>query len=575
MEEKKEISIMKKTYKDFGKIKRPRNISLEEKQEILKKLFEKKAEIFTSDPEIQEKIRKRLDWIEGPNYIESRLEKLQKFAEEVKENFSYVVWCGMGGSGLFPLVLSKVFVSAEGYPELHVIDTNDPENIAEVEKLPFEKTLFVIVSKSGTTIETLSHFKYFWDKVEKVKKFPGENFIALTDPGSPLERTAKELGFRKIFAHPPYIGGRYAALSEVGFLPAALMGLDLKKALNYAKNMYEACGKDIPWDYNLAAGLSEFLIECFIQGQDKVTFIVDPLLKPFVFWIEQLMAESLGKELTGLIPVVGEAPGSPTLYGTDRTFIYMTLRGREKLYQRLIMDLKAEGFPVKTLILEDKYEIFGEVFRWMLAIALCGYFISVNPFDEPDVVLTKQKTKEFLEKFKKEQDFGMEFYLDEDTGWGFFYENTVSLEFPKFTALLKKFFSEMSPWSYVGLLAYLPINDEVEELFRDIRNLIREKKGCSTIFGFGPRYLHSTGQLFKGGPILGRFIIFTRRGRKEEQVIPGEGYTFWDQQFSQACGDFKALEEKKRPVIMIHLTENYREDLKKLYSYFEKALSPE
>ena len=575
MNEKRDPRIIKKTYKEFGRIKRPKNLPSEEKQKLLQKLFEKKAEVFTQDPELQEKIRKRLDWIEGPGIIESKLEEIKIFAEEIKKDFSHVVWCGMGGSGLFPLVLSKIFVPAEGYPELYVIDTNDPENIENIEKLPLEKTLFVIVSKSGTTIETLSHFKYFWKKVEELKSSPGENFVALTDPGSPLEKTAKELGFRKIFAHPPYIGGRYAALSEIGFLPAGLMGLDLQKAIKFAKNMYEACGKDIPWDYNLSAMLAEFLIECYIQGQDKITFIVDPLLKPFVFWIEQLVAESLGKDLTGLVPVVGESPGSPTLYGTDRTFIYITLRGREKIYQRLIMDLKSEGFPVKTMILEDKYEIFGEVFRWMLAIALCGYFMSVNPFDEPDVVLTKQKTKELLEKFKKEKDFGMEFYLDEETRWGFYYENTVSIEFPKFTALLKKFFTGMSPWSYVGLLAYLPIDDEVEDLFRDIRSLIREKKGCSTVFGFGPRYLHSTGQLFKGGPILGRFIIFTRRGRKENQIIPGEGYTFWDQQFSQACGDFKALEQKNRPVIMIHLTENYKEDLKKIYSYFKKALSPE
>jgi len=565
--------IIKKTYKSTERIKRPKNLPEETKKEVLQKLFQKNPEVFPFDKETQEKIRKRLDWIDGPNYILPKIKELQSFAEEIKKEFSNVVWCGMGGSALFPLVLSQIFGPKEGYPNFFVLDTNDPENISKIEELPLEKTLFVVVSKSGTTIETLSHFKYFWGKLENLKSDPGSNFVAITDPDSPLEKVAKELRFRKIFHHPPFIGGRYAALTEIGFLPVVLMGLDINKALNYAKNMYEACLPDIPWEYNLSAGLAEFLMECYIKGQDKLTFITDPLLRPFTLWIEQLVAESLGKEFTGIIPVVGESPGSPTVYGTDRTFIYLTLRGREKLYQRLIMELKEEGFPVKTLFLEDRYEIFAETFRWMLAVALCGYFMSLNPFDEPDVVLTKQKTKEFLEKFKKEKDFGIEFYLDEDTNWGFYYEKTVTIEYPKFTALLKKFFKDLSPWTYIGFLAYLPVDFEIEDIFRDFRTLVREKKNCSTVFGFGPRYLHSSGQLYKGGPILSRFMIFTRRGRKAEQVIPGEGYTFWDQQFAQACGDFKALEEKKKPVIMIHLTENYKEDLKKFHSYLEKALS--
>ncbi len=564
---------IKKTYKDFGRIKRPRNIPSEEKQKLLEKLFQKDPSLYTSDPELQKKIRARMDWVEGYNYIKPKLESLKAFAEEVKGEFKHVVWCGMGGSSLYPLVLQKMFGPAEGYPEFRVLDTNDPENIAQVEALDLSKTLFVIVSKSGTTVETLSHFKYFWKKVEGLTDSPGKHFVALTDPGSPLEKTAKDLGFRRVFQHPPFVGGRYAALTEVGFLAAALLGLNLEKAIGYAKNMYEACTPDIPWEYNLGASLAEFLVESYIQGQDKLTFICDPLLKPFVLWLEQLIAESLGKELTGIVPIVGESPGSPTVYGTDRVFVYFALKGREKIYQRLVNELKENAFKVKTIVLEDRYEIFAEVFRWMVAIALCGYFMTLNPFDEPDVVLTKQKTKEFLEKFKKEKDFGLELYLDEDTGWGFFYEKTISIEFPKFTALLKKFFKDMSPWIFIGFLAYLPEDDEIEDIFRDFRTLVREKRNCSTVFGFGPRYLHSSGQLYKGGPVLSRFMIFTRKGRREDQVIPDEGYTFWDQQFAQACGDFRALEEKGKPVILIHLTENYKEDLKKFYSYLEKALS--
>ena len=569
----KEFLIIKKTYKEIGKMKRPKNFSEEVKKEVLRKLFQKNPEIFSSDKEIQKKIKNRLDWIEGYHYILPKIKELQNFAEEIRKEFLNIVWCGMGGSSLFPLVLSQTFGSKEGYPNFYVLDTNDPENISQIEKLPFEKTLFVIVSKSGTTIETLSHFKYFWKKVENLKSNPGSNFIALTDPDSPLEKLAKELNFRKIFHHPSFIGGRYAALTEIGFLPACLLGLDINKALNYAKNMYEACLPDIPWEYNLSASLAEFLVESYIRGQDKLTFISDPIFRPFTLWLEQLIAESLGKEFTGIIPIVGESPGSPTVYGTDRVFVYLTLKGKEQIYQRLIMELREEGFPIKTIALEDKYEIFAEVYRWMLATALCGYFMGLNPFDEPDVVLTKQRTKEILEKFKKEKDFGIEFYLDEETNWGFFYDKTITIEYPKFTALLKKFFKDLSPWVYIGFLAYLPIDSEIEDIFRSFRTLIREKRNCSTVFGFGPRYLHSSGQLYKGGPLLARFMIFTRRGRKAEQIIPEEGYTFWDQQFAQACGDFRALEEKKKPVIMIHFTENYKEDLKKFYNYLEKVLT--
>ncbi len=569
----KEFPKIKKVYGEFGLIQRPSKLSNEEKGKILRRLFNKDPEIYSLDPEIKKKIQERMEWVEGYKYIEPRLEELKDFAEKIKKEFSYVVWCGMGGSGLFPLVLSQMFSSKEGYPELKVLDTNDPLCVQEVEKLPLERILFVIVSKSGTTIETLSHFKYFWKKLEGKTPEPGRHFVALTDPGSYLENLAKERGFRKIFGHPPYIGGRYAALTEIGFLPAALMGLDLERALHYAKEMYVACEPDIPWEYNLAGDLAEFIAESYILGQDKLTFIVDPLLRPFVLWIEQLIAESLGKMGTGVVPIVGESPGSPTIYSSDRSFIYLALRGREKIYHSLISELRESNFRVKQIVLEEKYEIFGEAFRFMLATALTAYFIGVNPFDEPDVILSKRKTKELLERFKKEGDFGVELYFDSDTSLGFYYDKTLSIAYPKLSALIKKFFSDFAPWIYVGLLAYLPYEDELEEIFRDIRALIREKKNCATVFGYGPRYLHSIGQLFKGGPPLSRFIIFTRRGRIDSQVISDEGYTFWDQQFAQAFGDFQALVERQKPVLLIHLfNEDYKKDLKVVYQLIQKTL---
>ncbi|MFN3567715.1 MAG: phosphoheptose isomerase [Caldimicrobium sp.] len=567
------FSSIKKVYGDFNIIKRPSKLSEEEKEELLQKLFNKNPELYSLVPEIKQKIRERMDWVEGYKYIEPKLSEFKALADELRQEFKYAVWCGMGGSGLFPYVLSQVFTPKENFLTLKVLDTNDPLHILEIESLPLKDLLFVIASKSGTTLETLSHFKYFYQKLQEITSTPGAHFIAITDPGSPLERLAKEKQFRRVLYHPPFIGGRYAALTEIGFFPAALMGLDLEKALHYAKEMYSACEPSIPWEYNLAANLAEFLTESYIIGQDKVTFITDPILKPFSLWLEQLIAESLGKDFAGLIPVVGEAPGSPTLYSSDRTFIYLALRGRERIYHRLITDLKEEGFSVKSLVLDDKYEIFGEAYRFMVAVALVAYFIGVNPFDEPDVVLTKKRTQELIEKFKVEKDFGIELYFDEETGLGFYYEKTLNVEYPKLSALIKKFFQDFAPWIYIGILAYLPYDPEAEEIIRDIRSLIREKKNCATVFGFGPRYLHSTGQLFKGGPPLSRFIIITRRGRLEDQVIPGEGYTFWDQQFAQAFGDFKALVEREKPVLLIHLFNDYKEDLKILYELIKKALS--
>lgn len=562
-----------RVYGDFGIIKRPSRLREEEKERIIQRLFEKDAELFTLDPETKRRIQERLDWVEGYKYIEPRLGEIKALAEEVKGEYQYVLWCGMGGSALFPLVLSQFFTSGEGYPELKVLDSNDPFHIQEAETLPLEKTFFVIASKSGTTLETLSQLRYFWEKVKVFNPEPGRQFIALTDPGSPLEKLAQEKSFRGVVHHPPRVGGRYAALTEIGFLAGALMGLDLKRALHYAKEMYSACEPGIPWEYNLAATLAEFITESYILGQDKLTFIVDPLLKPFALWLEQLIAESLGKNYAGLVPVVGESPGSSTVYSSDRCFIILTLRGREKIYHRLISDLKEGGFRLKQIVLEDRYEVFGEAYRFMLATALTGYFIGVNPFDEPDVVLSKARTKEILEKFKQEGDFGLELYVDSDTGLGFYYEKTLSVEYPKLSAVLKKFFSDFAPWIYVGLLAYLPYDSEAEDIIRDMRTFIREKKNCATLFGYGPRYLHSTGQLFKGGPPLSRFIIFTRRGRIDSQVIPEEGYTFWDQQFAQAYGDFRALVEREKPVLLIHLFNDYKEDLKLVFELIKKALT--
>ena len=553
------------------KLTRPSKLSDKEKQEILEKIFQRDASVYTDDPEKQKHIAQRLGWLEAPKRMRPHLEDLYAFAQKVKEEgFDSVVHCGMGGSSLFPLALGKIFGPEPGWPSFHVLDSTDPEEIARVEKeFDLSKTLFVIASKSGTTIETLAQFHYFWERLSALVKTPGEHFVAITDEGSPLHHLGEERGFRRVFLNPADVGGRYAALTFVGLVPAALMGLSLERLLDSADEMLETCQPHIPWEYNPAAWLSEYISERFFLGQDKLTIMADPLLRPFALWIEQLVAESLGKEFSGVIPVVGETPGSPTVYGPDRIFVYLGLRGRQDLYRRLFSDLKDAGFPMRAYWLEDRYELGAECIRWELAVALCGIWLGINPFDEPDVIRAKKKTKEVLETFKQTGEFPVEFYLDEDLNIGFLYAGGLKVQYPRLRAVIKKFLYETPPWGYFAFLPYLPYEGEIEEIFTDLRTLLRGRRQCSTILGFGPRYLHSTGQLFKGGPRTGRYIIFTRKGR-QEQHIPGWGYTFWDLEFAQAYGDFQALSEQDRPVIHLHLSENYKEDLQKFYRFMEE-----
>ena len=553
------------------KLKRPKKLSEEQKQAILQKLFQKDASVYTDDPELQKSIANRLGWIEAPQRMRPHLDELRAFAQKVKEEgFETVVHCGMGGSSLFPLALSKIFGPEPGWPQFHVLDSTDPEEIAKVEEFDLGKTLFIVASKSGTTIETLAHFHYFWEKVASKADSPGKHFVAITDEGSPLHKLGEERGFRQIFLNPADVGGRYAALTFVGLVPAALMGLDMDRLLGTAEEMLETCKPEIPWEYNPAAWLSEYIAERFFLGQDKLTIMADPLLRPFALWIEQLVAESLGKEFTGVVPIVGETPGSPTVYGPDRIFVYLGLRGRQDLYRRLFSDLKDAGFPLRAYWLEDRYELGAECIRWELAIALCGVWMGLNPFDEPDVIRAKKKTKEVLETFKQTGEFPLEFYLDDDLNIGFLYAGSLKVQYPRLRAVIKKFLYETPPWGYFAFLPFLPYDGEIEEVFTDLRTLLRGRRQCSTILGFGPRYLHSTGQLFKGGPRTGRFLLFTRKGRRPEQTIPGWGYTFWDLEFAQAYGDFQALSEQERPVLHIHLSKNYKEDLKKFYRFMEE-----
>ncbi len=549
-------------------IVRPSRLSMEEKEEVLKRLWKKDPSLWSQDPLIQKNIVNRLGWLDVLPKMKNNLTEIIDFSKDIKEEgFSKVVLLGMGGSSLCPLVMSKIFGNQKGWPKLVVLDTTDPDVIEEaVSDDEIEKCFFIFASKSGTTIEPNTQFAYFWEKLKKSVKKPGEHFAAITDPGTPLDVLAREKGFRKCFLNPPDIGGRYSALSYFGLVPASLLGIDINKILEKAEKMIASCGPDVPIDKNPGFILGEFLGEMAAQSKDKLSFLADPDIEPFGLWLEQLIAESSGKETLGIVPVVGESPGIPGFYGGDRIFVYLRTSGE---LDDFVKELKEAEFPLMVFDIEDYYDLGGEFFRWEMATALACHFLGVNAFDEPNVKLAKEKTKEIVEIYVKEKKMPITFWVDPQSQINFRASRMLASSMKSLSRTLRDLFLVLPSWGYLAFLPYLPYDKDVEEIITDMRKLVRQEKGCSTTMGFGPRYLHSTGQLHKGGVMSSAFIIFTRRRKKEYPEIPGYGLSFWHLQFAQAVGDFQALSEAKRRVLHIHLPVEFKLGLES----FSKVLS--
>ena len=540
---------------------RPSYVEKSEKQKILKRLWEKDPSLWSKDPEEQAAISNRMGWLDLFPTMKSNLPEIKAFAEEIKnEGFERVVLLGMGGSSLCPLVLSKIFGNAPGYPKLEVLDTTDPEEIEKVEnENNWQKTLFIFASKSGTTVEPNAQFNYFWPIIEKNVKDPGSHFIAITDPGTPLEKLAKEKGFRKTFLNMPDIGGRYAALSFVGLVPGALLGIDIEKLLSNGEKMAAECGPDVDWDENPGCKLGEFLGEYSIQSKDKLSLLADKPFESFGLWLEQLIAESTGKETRGIVPVVGESTGIPGFYGGERIFAYFKNVNlpEEETYQPFIKELREADFPVYEITLSDPYDLGGQFFLWEMATALASVFIGVNPFNEPDVKMAKEKTREIIEIYQKERKMPVKFWVDAQSNINFAASKLVAASMKSLTRALRDMLYIIPSWGYVGFLPYLPYDPKVEELIGEMRHMVRQERGCATTMGFGPRYLHSTGQIHKGGPMSVGLIIFTRKRAKDYPPVPGFDMSFWHIQFAQAVGDFKAIDHENRRVIHIHLPHDY------------------
>jgi glucose-6-phosphate isomerase len=490
---------------------------------VISRIWERDPLVWSPDPKAPE-IRDRLGWLTVGDAMAAQVRDLAAFADEVRPDFKRVVLCGMGGSSLAPEVLRRTFGAAAGYPSLTVLDSTDPRAVtAAVPDSEMPRTLFLISSKSGTTLEPDCLLRHFW----RATGGRGAQFVAITDPETPLAALASERGFRRCFLNPPDIGGRYSVLSYFGLVPAALLGIDIARLLARAYGMAQACAAGVPVTENPAARLGAALGGAALDGRDKATFVLSPDVASFGLWAEQLIAESTGKEGKGIVPVVDEPLGTPPVYGRDRIFVFITIAGDEDPASSgtRLTALAGAGHPIVRITLADRYDLGGAFFQWEFAIAVACHLLGINAFDQPNVAESKNNTNAVLER--------------------------KTAPSPAASAAdLERFFSRIKPGNYLALMAYLPPTPELDRRLAEIRARLRDRLGVATTVGYGPRFLHSTGQLHKGGPPVGHFLQITERPPRDV-AIPEKPFTFGDLEAAQAEGDLLALRRRGRPALRL------------------------
>ena len=518
----------------------------------------------------------RLGWLHSPEEMMNNIVEMQAFVNEVRsEGFTHALLLGMGGSSLAPDVFRHIFGVKAGYLDLAVLDSTTPGAVLSyARKLNPEKTLFIASTKSGGTVETLSFLKYFYnDALKKVgKEKVGRHFIAITDPGSGLEALAKELNFRKIFLNDPNIGGRYSALSFFGLVPAGLVGVDLKKLLERAQQMANHSKEsNYPVDgYNTGAKLGTIMGELARQGRDKVTFITSQKIESFGSWVEQLIAESTGKEGVGILPVVSETILQPDEYSMDRIFVYLRF-GDDTTYDEQVKFLIENGFPVVYINLRDEYDLGGEFFRWEMATAIAGYFLKINPFDQPNVEAAKILARKMVAAYQRDSKLPEPEPDLKIDGINVFTDNkAINLK-----DALEKFLAKANPEengkgrSYVAIQAFIQHTSGADAALHKLRTRIQKNYKLTTTVGYGPRFLHSTGQLHKGDGGNGLFIQITA-DHPEDAPIPDKAgeetssITFGVLALAQALGDRQALLDANRKVIRFHLSQDTLAGIRKL-----------
>jgi glucose-6-phosphate isomerase len=524
-----------------------------EKADFCARLWQKDPTLWKMEPDQQKIITNALGWLDSPVKIRAAVGGLSEFAADLKRSgFRHALLMGMGGSSLAPMVFSETFGKhAPGLP-LTVLDTTDPATVIRLERsLPLANTFFIEASKSGTTVESRSFGEYFFERVKSIKaNRAGENFAVITDPGSMLERLAEERSYRKVFLNYPDIGGRYSALSYFGLVPASLMGIDLDELLLRTSKIANQCRTRRPLSENPGIALGTAIGVLASGGRDKLTFILPGPIATFGMWLEQLIAESTGKEGSGVVPVSGEPVGDPQVYGKDRLFVEFRINNEpDETVEAKADSLRKAGHPVITVHMRDRLDLGEQFFLWEIATATAGALLRINPFDQPNVQESKEFTAKILDEVRKEGRVP-EAAMELRHGPLRLYMAGGASSIPQ---ALSFFFKQAVEKDYFAILAYLTENEANESGLRRVRLLVRDKARIATTFGFGPRYLHSTGQLHKGGMNDGLFLLVTSDSA-EDAGIPGQPYAFGMLMRAQALGDFEALRKHRRRVLRVHLS---------------------
>ncbi len=544
----------------------------------VRRLWMRDAALWTRDDEAR-----WLDWLELPENQRPDLSLLRTVTDRVlSEGFTHAAVLGMGGSSLCPEVLAQTFGKIAGFPELHVLDSTVPAQVLAFEhKLDLARTLFLVSSKSGTTLEPNIFMQYFFERMKQTvgPDKAGRHFVAVTDPGSKLQQAAERSRFWAILYGLPGVGGRYSALSAFGMAPAAVMGLDAARILDRAAEMAASCSACLPVQENPGAALGAVLGVLARNGRDKVTLIASPKIADLGAWLEQLLAESTGKSGQALIPVDREPLGPPEVHGDDRVFVYIRLDSEPDAAQDAAVEALVQAhFPVVRIAVAEPYDLGQEFFRWEVATAVAGSILGIHPFNQPDVEASKVATRALTDEYEKTGTLPSEAPVWEGDGIRLFADaaNAESLASQAgrgkpLAAWLRVHLSRLRPGDYFALLAYIEMNDANEAVLTEMRRAVRDGKRVATCVGFGPRFLHSTGQAYKGGPNTGVFLQITSEDAADVGV-PGQKYTFGAVKAAQARGDFQVLSDRGRRALRVHLSADVRAGLAALQAALREAL---
>ena len=544
----------------------------------IKRLWARDASLWTNTDEAN-----WLGWLTIADDEIAHSRDFKLVADEIRQSgFNHAVVLGMGGSSLCVEVLKMTYGKIEGYPEILVLDSTDPAQIRTLtNKLDISKTIFIVSSKSGSTLEPNIFKQYFYEQVKQAigAEAAGKRFIAITDPGSILQKTADADGFRHIFFGVPSIGGRYSALSNFGMIPGAMQGLDIPRYLDRVEEMVHSCASVVPANENPGAILGAILGTLQKTGRDKVTIFASPGISDLGAWLEQLLAESTGKQGKGLIPIDREQIGQPAVYGADRIFVYLRLQSAPEAKQdEAVAALEKAGQPVVRITVPNIYDVGQEFFRWEIATAVAGSIIGINPFNQPDVEAAKIATKNLTSEYEKDGSFPPEHPFFEGNGVKLYSDEKNTDDLKKsaggdltLSGYLRAHLNRLRAGDYFAILAYIEMNDAHESALQTIRHTIRDKKKVATCAEFGPRFQHSTGQAYKGGPNTGVFLQITCDDAVDIPV-PDQKYTFGVVKAAQARGDFQVLAERDRRALRIHLGTDVAAGLRSLHSAIRQAL---